>query len=205
MIIDLTKIPAFWFGGIKPGREKRITNMFSRTGINATKTNTVLHSDSVIGCALSMKNALTTIVTKTEPCLLFEDDSETTANFRSTIIEVPDDADAVYLCLSKYGVAPDWKTRHRDAMAFEKNLTYQRLPDLKTIRLLNMVTLTSVLYISDEYKKHALSLIEKSISDRIHCDVPIALNLSKFKVYAFTHPLFYQECPLSKKSTNFNL
>jgi len=205
MKIDLTKIPSFWFGGIKPNRAKRITNMFKRTGIEARKLETFIDSDPVLGCALSMKNALKVINNIEGPCLVFEDDAETTAHVRTMRIEVPDDADAVYLCLSKYGVMKDWKTQHRDRMASEKDLSYSRLKNPNYVKLNNMVTLTAVIYITDRYKKHALREIDSVIPTRLHCDVPIALSLKDFNVYALTKPMFYQECPLSKKTTNFTI
>jgi len=205
MKIDLTKIPAFWFGGIKPNRAKRITNMFKRTGINASKLETFIDSDPVMGCALSMKNALKVVNQIDEPCLVFEDDAETTAHVRSMVIEVPDDADAVYLCLSKYGVMKDWKLQHRDKMASEKDFSFVRTRDPRFVKLNNMVTLTAVVYITERYKKHALKEIDSVIPTKLHCDVPIALALRDFNVYAMTKPLFYQECPLSKKTTNFVL
>jgi len=104
MIIDLQKIPIVWMtttvrSSIK--KQDRIESMFKRLEL----TNTTKHcSDRMkhrsVGCATAHRRANES-VEDILPALILEDDAIETEHFKS-IIEVPDDADALYLGHSTY-------------------------------------------------------------------------------------------------------
>ena len=105
MIIDLQKIPIVWMTTTNDFKKwNRIESMFNRLEL----TNTTKHcSDRMkhrsVGCATAHLRANES-VEDILPALILEDDVTETEHFTS-IIEVPDDADALYLGHSTWSSA----------------------------------------------------------------------------------------------------
>jgi hypothetical protein len=86
---------------------------------------------------------------------------------------------------------PQWQTRHPNAACCADPIMLRRLKDVYQIT--GMLTTHAILYVSDSYKQECIKLIEQD-DGKNHCDVLMAGNMDKYKVYAFKFPMFYQDC-----------
>ena len=133
--------------------------------------------NSLAGCSLSHYNALNEI---DPPFIVFEDDC-VIKNFNPNI-EIPDDADAVYLGISSWGRMNSHSGPFVQYEAITGNL----------FRIYNMLSAHAILYLNPEYvslcskiSKHAYNLAD-------HQDIGFAEIQRYFNVYAFDDPFFYQ-------------
>lgn len=152
-----------------------------------------LHEDSRVGCSLGHLSALSK---SNPPFIVLEDDSQIKDFI--PVIEVPDDADAVYLCNHKWGNLPEDRT-YPIPSRFEKVDGYTDL-----YRLLNMSTTTAILYLSTSYVKHTLDVIHNNTVIRPdYHDIDLAIDMPKFKVYGYDSPMFYQDTKATNKDGTF--
>jgi hypothetical protein len=98
-------------------------------------------------------------------------------------IEIPEDADAIYLGLSKSGGHP---TENRDL----GSSVFAPYSD-KLVRVGNMLATHSILYISRRYKEAVIDVL-KNINQVYHMDVLISRIQKDFNIYALKTPIFYQ-------------
>ena len=108
MTIDLRKIQSLWIGGINKNRESRISSLFNSLGYNHRKIEAVL-SNGFNGNTQSTKNAIEESIKYNEPVIIFEDDANITEHYNNKI-DVPDDADAIWLGTSIYGLVNNWES-----------------------------------------------------------------------------------------------
>ena len=114
------------------------------------------------------------------PFIIFEDDCKA-KNFR-TIIDVPDDSDAVYLGISSWG---RMNSHSGPCVQYE---------DLNggLLRIYNMLSAHSVLYLDEEYISLCSKIAHQSFDTAQHQDIGFAEIQRYYNVYAFDDPLFYQ-------------
>ena len=114
------------------------------------------------------------------PFIIFEDDCKA-KNFR-TIIDVPDDSDAVYLGISSWG---RMNSHSGPCVQYE---------DLNggLLRIYNMLSAHSVLYLDEEYVSLCSKIAHQSFDTAQHQDIGFAEIQRYYNVYAFDDPLFYQ-------------
>jgi hypothetical protein len=144
------------------------------------------------GCATSHYNILSKEITS--PIVILEDDC--VLSRKETIIDVPDDADAVYIGLSNWG--------YLDSISKTTNFNYVRHKEFKDIyRIDGMLATHAILYITPEYKKMATKVAKWSADNDRHIDQGFALVQKYFNVYALGNPLFYQHS--NTKATNIKL
>lgn len=108
-----------------------------------------------------------------QPLLLLEDDVaiESDAQWR---LDVPADADAVWVGISRYGkplVAP---------------------VDARLSRIERMFSAHAVLYLSKRYKEHAICCVEQCNACFLPFDIGLAFYQKDFNIYALKRPIFYQ-------------
>ena len=116
-----------------------------------------------------------------EPILILEDDIEFTG-IDSFVFDKS--ADAIYFGLSKSG---GHRTENADCgISKFKNYSTDQ------VRLLNMLTTHSILYISPQYKKAVIKTLEEHTKDKYYIDVLISRLHPHFKVLANKIPSFYQ-------------
>lgn len=134
--------------------------------------------NTVAGCASAQYKGLCEL---DPPFILFEDDCMI-KNFKPEI-EVPDEADAVYLGISSWG-----RMNSHSGPYVQYEHVYDDL-----YRVYNMLGGHAILYLTEEYVKmcqricyHAGYVIEN------HSDIGIAEIQRWFNVYAFNDPFFYQ-------------
>jgi hypothetical protein len=124
------------------------------------------------------------------PCLVLEDDILFTGN-DNFIIEVPDDADAVYLGLSQWGRYLDFAGPW---------VHYEKIDD-QIVRIMNGLASHAIIYLSDHYRE-MVSKIAYHHGYEIESpfDIGIAEVQKYFNVYAVDVPIFKQN-GYNKKAT----
>lgn len=181
MNLDLREIPAVYLN-LNEDTEKNqsMQKLIKDCGFkHSIRVEGVLCSDNIlIGCSLAHLQGLKEI---DPPFILFEDDCMIKDFY--PVIEVPDDADAVYLGISSWGRMNGHSGPY---------VQYEQVSgDL--YRIHNMLSGHSILYLSEDYVRmcqrvshHAGNIIES------YQDVGFAEIQRWFNVYAFDNPMFYQ-------------
>lgn len=178
--LDLRKIPAIYIN-LQRDIEKNeyMRNMLSDLGFeNIIRVEASEFPERhLAGCSLSHFNSLNEVDV---PFIIFEDDCRV-KNF-NPIIEVPNNADAVYLGVSS------WGRMNSHSGPF---VQYEKVDD-NLLRVYNMLGAHSILYLSKEYASvcSKISIHYSNIAD--HQDIGFAEVQRYFNVYAFDDPMFYQ-------------
>ena len=133
--------------------------------------------NSLAGCSLSHYNALSEI---DPPFIVFEDDC-VVKNFNPNI-EIPDDADAVYLGISS------WGRMNSHSGPF---VQYEEVSD-GLLRIYNMLSAHAILYLNHEYISLCKKISQQAYEIADHQDIGFAEIQRYYNVYAFDDPMFYQ-------------
>lgn len=135
-------------------------------------------ANPVAGCAAAHHKALREIKL---PFILFEDDCMI-KNFRPEI-EIPDDADAIYLGISAWGRM----NGHSGPYVQREKIGHD------IYRVYNMLGAHCILYLNPEYLSicQRIAYYAGNIADDYH-DCGFAEIQRWFKIYAFDDPHFYQ-------------
>jgi GR25 family glycosyltransferase involved in LPS biosynthesis len=182
MNIDITNIPVYYINlDSSTARRKSMEVTLSSNGFtNVTRISASTGHNSVNGCARS-HHALLNSITYTGPFLVLEDDVEVTKDFIRSL-QVPDNADAVYLGTGIAGRQRDVSTR-RPIVRKENDDYYQ---------LYNMLSAHAILYTNADYVKFLSKALNLAIEHNTHQDIVRAVSMKFFSVYAHNKPLFYQ-------------
>jgi hypothetical protein len=144
-ILDITKIPAVYIN-LKKHKEKNdsMYNLLSSVGFETIeRIEGVLDTEnSVAGCSKAHHKALSSFKT---PFVLFEDDCVLFEQNKVTQIEIPDDADALYLGISSWG-----RMNGHNGFYLQYD-EFQEHPNL--VRIYNMLGGHSVIYLTEDYRK----------------------------------------------------
>ena len=179
MNLDLRKITALYINLLQDtGRNNDMKKLFKTCGFESHyRIDAEYTPNSLAGCSLSHHNALNEVE---PPFILFEDDC-VVKNFKP-IIEIPDDADAVYLGISS------WGRMNSHSGPF---VQYEDLGD-GLLRIYNMLSAHAILYLNQEYVSWCSRISEQATSIADHQDIGFAEIQRYFNVYAFDDPMFYQ-------------
>ena len=184
MIIDLTKIPVYYINldeEIKKANETEL--LLDSMGFNdVNRVSAIRHeAGRIIGCARSHHSILSKI--QTGPAIILEDDCDLNIRNSYGIIEVPDDADAVYLGISHWG-------RY---LNHSGPFVHTSKTDTECVRVYNMLATHAILYLTQDYIRMC-SRIAYHYGYEIenHLDIGFAEIQKYFKVYATDEPLFRQ-------------
>jgi len=179
MNLDLRKITALYINLLQDtGRNNDMKKLFKTCGFESHyRIDAEYTPNSLAGCSLSHHNALNEVE---PPFILFEDDC-VVKNFKP-IIEIPDDADAVYLGISS------WGRMNSHSGPF---VQYEDLGD-GLLRIYNMLSAHAILYLNQEYVSLCSRISEQATSIADHQDIGFAEIQRYFNVYAFDDPMFYQ-------------
>lgn len=145
-----------------------------------------------LGCTLAHQAALQKLSNLEEPYIILEDDVRV-SNFVDTI-EVPEDADAVYLGNSKYGLYGGRGTLRISAEMVDENL----------FRVYNMLGAHAILYLNKDYANFIADKIKFFVETQDDHDKLRAETMKYFNIYALNAPLFYQYGE-HDKVTNFKI
>ena len=148
-------------------------------------------SHPIAGCASSHYNILKDI---SKPTVILEDDCAIV--HKNKIIDIPDDADAVYLGLSNWGFLNN-ESKEGNYLC-KKSEQYPN-----AYKVDGMLATHAILYISKEYKDMAARIAKWSLDNDRHIDQGLALIQKYFNVYALSIPMFYQKD--NPTVTNFTL
>lgn len=183
MKIDLKKIPMIYINMDKDtDRNQSMKKLIEDFGFEKPfrSSGTYVPGDSLKGCATSHYDILSTIKSKT---IILEDDCVLQNN--QSIIEVPDDADAVYLGLSLWGYNNDISKRN--------NHTFERVESHPGVyKVSGMLATHAILYITKDYIKTCGIIAKYSSDNSVHVDQGFARIQRYFNVYAVADPIFYQ-------------
>jgi hypothetical protein len=117
------------------------------------------------------------------PVLILEDDLAYTEH---GMVEIPDDADAVYLGLSELAGHPTMET-------YDGVSRFEHVEGLShTVRVLNMLATHAIFYKTRRYKEAVIHALEAAQMRNGTNDLAIARLQPLFRVYASRIPVFYQ-------------
>lgn len=189
MILDITKIPVIYINlDDRKDRKHNMESMLKKYGFSNYQRFSGVKAGNRVGCSMSHSAVLEKIIEENlYPCLVLEDDLEIYKRFRKEI-SVPDDADAMYLGISRYGFNAD-----KDD-PFPRSLKISELGE-EYHRMHNMLARHAVIHFSKEYDKELISGMNKFISNPtkyIAGDATLSTIHPNFKVYTQNIPIFYQ-------------
>ena len=194
MIINILELPVFYINL----KEDKIKNKETKETLkalgfkNIIRFEAILGKDKTEGCAMSHQAILNEIEVD-GPFIVFEDDIEINDSF-NPIIDVPEDADAVYLGLSAFALNNN-KT--------DQDLIVEQVDD-STYRIYNMLAAHAILYMKKDYYKFISKAINAMLQANRNQDNARADTMKYFNVYALNHPLFYQGGK-HRRATRFDL
>jgi GR25 family glycosyltransferase involved in LPS biosynthesis len=169
---------------IQLGRDLKFNNYLRTEGVD-------MPGHPKAGCATSHYNIFKTM---SQPSVILEDDCVILN--KKTIIEVPDDADAVYLGLSNWG--------YLNSTSELGNFLYKRHKEYDNIyKVDGMLATHAILYISPEYIDMSTRVAKWHAENDRHIDQGLALIQKYFNVYALGTPMFYQHS--NRVATNIRL
>ncbi len=179
MNLDLRKIPALYINLLQDtGRNNDMKKLFKKYEFESYhRIDAEYTPNSLAGCSLSHHNALNEVE---PPFVLFEDDCAI-KNFEP-IIEVPDDADAVYLGVSS------WGRMNSHSGPF---VQYEDMGG-GLLRIFNMLSAHAILYLSKDYVSLCSKISKQAYKTADHQDIGFAEIQKYFNVYAYDNPMFYQ-------------
>ena len=190
MIIDLKKINSLWIGGINKNRELKIKSLLDRLEYNHKQIPAVI-SNGFNGNTQSTKNAIEESIKYNEPVIIFEDDANITEHYNNEI-DVPEDADAVWLGTSIYGLVNNWESMSlRDGIYLTQPKKTGEYNNFYKVE--NMLSLHAVVFITNKYKQSMLNYLQYLINKQTAPDIITAETMKYFNIYACKKPMFFQD------------
>ena len=184
MKINLLDIPVFYINMDKDELKRNtMEENLSRLGFkNINRISAVEDkSNGRVGLSKSQLNALSQVPA---PFIILEDDADP-MSFNS-VIDVPDNADAVYLGISQWGLFQGHTGFY---------IKYKKVKGMPEIfRIYNMLSSHAILYLSNEYVSMCKRTTRYCAEEYpMPMDVPFAMMQRFFNVYAFNNPVFVQK------------
>lgn len=182
MRLNLLDVPLYYINLDDEDEKRKSTEtLLKRLGFKYVhRVSAIKHElGRIVGCARSHHQILKS---QKPPFIILEDDCDLNRNFESEI-EIPDDADALYLGISHWG---------RYLNHSGPYVHYTKVGE-DIVRVHNMLATHAIMYISDSYVD-----ICKRVSHHFgyeienHLDIGFAEIHKFFNVYSFDEPLFKQ-------------
>jgi hypothetical protein len=172
-------------------RRASVSALCRRLGLDWRMVDGVPTEPGRIGCGLGHLRALRA-ARSGAPTLVLEDDVAASEGF-DPIVDVPDDADALYVGVSLYGAIDVI-----DYVGFSNMIAADPV-DERLLRIYNLLGAHAILYLSDRFRAASAEAILRAIADldREH-DKEMARLQETFVVYALRRPLFYQANALQR-------
>ena len=184
MRINLTRIRTYYINMHSDKQKNKNTkNLLESLGFKSITRCPGFKADGFIsGSGAAYQNVLMSRCARGEPFTLVEDDIKLT-HF-DHIIDVPDDADAVYLGVSKMGFVDG---KHEELLLVSNVEGYEHL-----YRIHNMLATHAVVYLNMDYVKSTILAAQNYLEQGLPHDLGIAENMQNWKVYALNKPMFIQ-------------
>jgi len=168
------------------------TKVLDSLQIPFDKFSGIKHERGIVGCGMSHHKLLTSIKPNT---LILEDDIAKTDYASYTLPTIPENTDAIYLGVSRWGFVNKTFAVIDTVLAARYDQNYKRI--------FNMCSAHAILYISQRYID-ACSRTSKDCLDRnIPWDLGIAALHRYFNILTPNEPMFYQF--EQERDTNFVL
>jgi GR25 family glycosyltransferase involved in LPS biosynthesis len=189
MIIDIPSVKTYYVNmDNKVERKQQTEKLLS--GLNFTNYERYpakTGQNAIEGCALSHIDILRSNKSNT-PFLILEDDVASGKGYTNSI-EVPDDADAIYLGYSLWGYDPD---RAKNFSKMDTPTTFKKVTN-NIYKISNMLSTHAIMYCSERYANAAADIMELIWNQQQwHCDYACGLIQNEFNVYAPANPYFFQ-------------
>lgn len=184
MEINLYEVPIYYINLDKDveKRERLEATLFDLGFENVYRFAGHYSKERSVGCATSHNALLNELKDIDTPFLILEDDVQP-AHFKSLIRNIPEDADALYLGNSAFGL---WGPKGTKQIAAE-----QVSPHL--YRIYNMLSAHAILYLNNDYVKFLAKATSLMVDLKDNQDKSRAQTMKYFNVYALNKPMFYQE------------
>jgi GR25 family glycosyltransferase involved in LPS biosynthesis len=182
MKLNLLDVPVYYINLDEQDEKRKLTeSLLKRLGFKYVERLSAIKHDAgrIIGCARSHYEILKNVK---PPFIILEDDCTLNRDFNSKV-ELPDNADALYLGISHWG---------RYLNHSGPYVHYTNVSD-NIVRVHNMLATHAIMYVSQEYVD-----ICKRISYHYgyevenHLDIGFAEVHKLYNVYSFDEPLFCQ-------------
>lgn len=192
--LDIANIKKKWLTCDKTSdRWSNMEKLLSDLSWSAEKINGEITTPYQIGVAKAHISALD----DNGQVLVIEDDIAQNQEIPPEL-SIPEDADAIYLGSSQFGVIKG-KTTLGGVIAGDYDNYYNKI--------FNMLGLHSIIYITERFKATVKETLQKYIDNpsKINvdygCDNPIAMIQYKYNVYSIKVPWFYQNDGHSEQAT----
>ena len=184
MKINLLEIPVFYINMNKDTHKKSyIENQLKEVGFkNINRIEAVEDKkNGRVGLSKSQLRALSQIPA---PFIVLEDDAD--PRYFQAVIEVPDDADAVYLGNSQWGLFQGHTGFY---------LKYKKINGMPNVlKIYNMLSSHAILYLNNEYVSMCKRTTRYCAEEYpMPMDVPFAMMQRFFNIYALNKPAFIQK------------
>jgi hypothetical protein len=202
MIIDFKNIDSYFINLNKDTEKAKSALLAMKScGIKKIRRYPATQFDPArTGLAITFKNLFKKISNHQEPVLICEDDIKLNPKFILKRFEVPDDADALYVGISIYGVdthinpylsksSPNYSEGRN---ALDQRIRAVRISD-DIYRIYNMLNAHGVIMINNEYTKFLEKSIQVAIDSGGHQDMVRAYTMPYWNVYALNIPMFFQD------------
>lgn len=170
-------------------RRQAITALGGRLGLSFRIVDAIRCSPGPIGCGLSHLKALRAW-DGARPLLVLEDDVEAGEDFQASFL-APDDADAIYLGVSRFGAV-----EAVDFVGFVDVLAAEPAAS-GLLRIHNMLGAHAILHLTTRWRDAAVEAMTAAMVDHgWDPDRGLARIQGHFNVYATERPAFYQTAAL---------
>lgn len=183
MIVDISKVPCIFINRDQDvDKRKNIENQLSKAGFdNVHRLPAVENEVGYIGLNESLILALQKF---NPPFLILEDDAQLSNMTSMTKIELPVDAQALYLGTS------NWALQGGVTSHF---LRYKKSKVDGILRVRNMLSAHAILYVDEGFVEKTLEALKSNNNSNFQIpDVVITRLQNKFPVYALNVPFFTQ-------------
>lgn len=182
MKIDLRNILVYYINlEEETEKRKRTELLLNEMGFdNVIRVEAIKHdAGRIVGCARSHHKILSSL---NKPAIIIEDDCSLNKDFDGTI-DIPENADAVYLGISHWG-------RY---LNHSGPFVHTTKTDTECVRVYNMLATHAILYNSLDYIAMCAKIAHYyGYEVENHIDIGFAENQKYFNVYALDDPLFRQ-------------
>jgi len=186
-MIDIRTIDIVYLHGPhRPERREHMEKMLKGAGLKSECFIGVCDQGAKSGACSWIKLLESKLEGDFRPFISLEDDCSATPWFRDSIM-VPDDADAVYLGISAYGLHPMTGLGYPQVQLAPVNS--------ELVRIYNMLSTHAILFMTRKWTLNCLECCKSALGTKLpgSWDIPIASSLPKHQVYALKKPLFYQD------------
>lgn len=182
MKVKLTDIPVYYINlDSEPEKRERLETTLTDLGwTNITRVRGVERSNRRAGCAESHHTLLMRLQDEQTPFIVLEDDIAPYQFKR--YVNIPEDADAFYLGLSRFGLYNGTGTRRISAEKKTPNV----------YRLYNMLAAHAILYVNPDYVKWLVRAIRFPRSINTNQDKARADTMKYWNIYGQNPAVFYQ-------------